>query len=92
MGAIWDKKGGMIGSAISSPLLKLFDFYTSVIVLTALLVISLLIIFETRLNTDSFRALTRMLGRKNDNDNEEEIEPMIADSTDQTENKGIEKR
>ncbi|MEK7150460.1 MAG: DNA translocase FtsK 4TM domain-containing protein, partial [Patescibacteria group bacterium] len=92
LGAIWDKKGGMIGSAISSPLLKLFDFYTSVIVLTALLVISLLIIFETRLNTDSFRALTRMLGRKNDNDNEEEIEPMIADSTDQTENKGIEKK
>ena len=92
MGAIWDKKGGMIGSAISSPLLKLFDFYTSVIVLTALLVISLLIIFETRLNTDSFRALIRMLGRKNENDNEKEIEPMIADSTDMAENKDIERK
>ena len=82
----------MIGSAISSPLLKLFDFYTSVIVLTALLVISLLIIFETRLNTDSFRALIRMLGRKNENDNEKEIEPMIADSTDMAENKDIERK
>ena len=92
LGAIWDKKGGMIGSAISSPLLKLFDFYTSVIVLTALLVISLLIIFETRLNTDSFRALIRMLGRKNENDNEKEIEPMIADSTDMAENKDIERK
>ena len=60
--------------------------------LTALLVISLLIIFETRLNTDSFRALIRMLGRKNENDNEKEIEPMIADSTDMAENKDIERK
>ena len=33
-----------------------------------------------------------MLGRKNENDNEKEIEPMIADSTDMAENKDIERK
>lgn len=40
-------KGGIVGSLISTPLLKLFDFYASVVILFALLVISILITFNT---------------------------------------------
>lgn len=88
LSAVWDKKGGMVGDIIASPLVKLFDFYTSVIALTALLVISLLIIFETRLNTDSFSALIGILRRKKEDDSKE-IEPIIANSTDISEAKNL---
>jgi len=45
-----DGKGGIIGKIISTPLLRLFDFYTSVILLTALILISLVIIFNTSIH------------------------------------------
>ena len=41
--------GGLVGKLILPPLLKLFDIYVTLIILSALLVISLLIIFETAL-------------------------------------------
>ncbi len=43
------KSGGFIGKAISFPLLKLFDFWVSLIILFAILVISLLLMFNMRL-------------------------------------------
>lgn len=81
IGVIWNQRGGMIGSIISSPLLKLFDFYTSLIILVALITISSLIIFETKLNTDSFLAIGRLFGKKKE-DEETEVEPIIATSAD----------
>lgn len=42
-----EKTGGYIGYAISWPLLKLFDFWVSLVILTALFIISFLIIFNT---------------------------------------------
>ncbi len=42
-----EKTGGYIGYAISWPLIKLFDFWVSLIILTALFIISFLIIFNT---------------------------------------------
>lgn len=75
LGIIWNKKGGIIGDTIASSLVKLFDFYTSVIILATLLAISLLIIFEARFNTNSFAMLIRLFRKKNDD--EEEIEATI---------------
>ncbi|MFC1802121.1 DNA translocase FtsK 4TM domain-containing protein [Patescibacteria group bacterium] len=43
-------KGGFIGGLISKPLIRLFDFYTSLIFLFAVVIISLLVIFDTKLN------------------------------------------
>ena len=45
-------KGGAIGSLISTPLLKLFDTYASIIVLGAIFVISIIIIFETEFTVE----------------------------------------
>ncbi len=42
-------EGGMVGHYVSTPLLKLFDVYASIIMLGALFVISILIIFETEI-------------------------------------------
>lgn len=43
------KSGGFVGKIISFPLLKLFDFWVSLIALFAVLVISLLVMFNLRL-------------------------------------------
>jgi S-DNA-T family DNA segregation ATPase FtsK/SpoIIIE len=45
--------GGKLGWLISTPLLKLFGFYASTIILLAVLIISGLIIFETKLTLES---------------------------------------
>jgi len=39
--------GGLVGSFISSPLLKFFDFYASLVFLGAIILISLLVAFDT---------------------------------------------
>ncbi len=62
----WTAQGGKVGWLISTPLLKLFGFYASIIILVALLVISCLILFETRLTIKSI-----LFWRK---DNKEEFE------------------
>ncbi|MDO8510432.1 MAG: DNA translocase FtsK 4TM domain-containing protein, partial [bacterium] len=41
--------GGMLGTFISTPLLKLFDIYSTVIFLGALVLIALLVLFDTNL-------------------------------------------
>lgn len=43
-------KGGKFGEIISVPFLKLFDYYTSVVILVAVVVISLLLMFDLSLN------------------------------------------
>jgi S-DNA-T family DNA segregation ATPase FtsK/SpoIIIE len=49
----WTAQGGQIGWLISTPLLRLFGFYASVIILIAVLIISCLILFETKLTVES---------------------------------------
>ncbi|MDE1988514.1 MAG: DNA translocase FtsK 4TM domain-containing protein [Patescibacteria group bacterium] len=70
MGAVWEKKGGMVGSTIAYPLLKLFDFYTSIVILVALLAISLLVIFETKLDIDSFSSAIGLFKKKTGDEGE----------------------
>ena len=43
--------GGQLGKILTMPLLYLFDTYVSLIFLTAILIISILIIFDTKLST-----------------------------------------
>lgn len=45
--AILPDRGGIIGGLVASPLIALFDFYTTLLVLIALFVISILITFNT---------------------------------------------
>lgn len=84
--AVFSNKGGMIGNIISSPLVKLFDLYTTIIILIALLIISSLVVFETKLNIDSFSVLVRLFRRKKDdleifeNKNISESEVKITDN------------
>lgn len=89
---VWNEKGGLIGNFISSPLVKLFDFYTSIIVLIALLAISSLIIFETKLNTDSFSAFIKFFKKKDEGDGIEETGVKITNSNDNAETEIIEKK
>src|SRR5581483_428497 len=62
-------KGGIIGGIISGPLLRMFDAWASVIILIALLVISLLVMFDAPLNP---KALFNFLKKKQEDDIEEE--------------------
>jgi len=49
----WTAEGGWLGHIISTPLLKLFSFVASAIILLALIIIACLILFETRLTVES---------------------------------------
>jgi len=44
-----DDAGGLVGALVSHPLERLFDFYATLILLASILVISVLLIFDTRL-------------------------------------------
>lgn len=65
------KKGGIVGNAISGTLVNLFDFWVSLIFLSALLVISVLVVFDASLRIS---LIDRILNRKNleDMDNQDE--------------------
>ena len=66
-------KGGIIGGIITSPLLKLFDIYVSFIFLTALLIISLLIIFDTNLKLKKLLFWRNSIKQEEDFEEDKEI-------------------
>lgn len=74
---ILPNRGGVIGGFISSPLVNLFDVYASILMLTALIIISFLVLFDT---TIRFSFITKFFKR---NDEELEIphEPLITGAT-----------
>jgi len=78
--------GGILGTIVATPLVKLFDVYTSLIFLTALLVISMLLIFDTKL---SFRMPTFSMFRKKEDD-EEEDEDYVVDTGEENRYEGEE--
>ncbi len=75
--AIWENKsGGVIGELVAYPFLKLFDFYASLVFLTAIFLISLLIIFNARPQLEHFM-FWRWFSKKETGDevyDEEEID------------------
>ena len=65
----WVPEGGKLGWLISAPLLSMFGYYASAVILIAILVISCLILFETRITIESL-----MFWRKKEDDDDEEEE------------------
>ncbi|MBI2096202.1 MAG: hypothetical protein HYT43_01045 [Candidatus Taylorbacteria bacterium] len=54
IGTLWKGQGGLIGKAISSPLVALFDIYVPVALLGAAFLVSILITFDTSLSLPTF--------------------------------------
>ncbi len=66
--------GGLLGREISKPLLSLFDFWTSLIFLSALFIISLSVIFDAKPTIESlswFKRISITKDKKDDNKDEE---------------------
>ncbi|MDB5266867.1 MAG: ftsK [Parcubacteria group bacterium] len=68
-------RGGVIGGLISHPLLSLFDFSLSVVIVVAIIIISLLVIFDTTLKLDLLFLFARLFKKK-----EVPAEMMIAET------------
>jgi len=79
---IFTDKGGVVGQTISIPLLKLFDFYISLIFLVAILLISILVIFDIQLKLSSLMFWKK---EKSDDDYEDEDEDEDYDYLDEDE-------
>ena len=71
------KKGGIVGSILQKPLVKMFDVYATPIILLGLLVISILIIFNTSINIES---LAGIFGRKKieEEDNDDDTKLIVS--------------
>jgi len=71
---IWEEDlGGIVGKIVSEPMLALFDFWTTLLILVAILVISISIMFDTK-PTLTFLSFWKKLRKKKDEDVEEEDE------------------
>jgi len=78
--------GGVVGKAIAAPLNTLFDFYTSLIFLIAVLIISLLLMLDTKLSIGNIKL---PFAKKNSEDvieeDEEEYDYDESDEEDEEE-------
>ncbi len=81
----WTPKGGYVGWAISTPLLKLFGLYASAIILVAILVISCLILFETKITIQSIM-FWKNKKTEDDYNNEEDIENLKIENDEKINN------
>jgi S-DNA-T family DNA segregation ATPase FtsK/SpoIIIE len=89
----WTAQGGKVGWLISTPLLKLFGFYASTIILVAVLVISCLIIFETKLTVESLLFWRRKEKvRKTDDSDIKKIKVNGEDEDEEIEEKETQKK
>lgn len=71
----WTAQGGLIGKFISAPLDNMFGFYAGTIILFAVLIISCLILFETKITIESILFWKKW--NKEEIDEEEEDEEDI---------------
>lgn len=69
-------KGGLVGNLLHRPLVKLFDVYVTSVILGALVIISILIIFDA---TISFSSILNIF-RKNKKEKEGDEEKIISSS------------
>lgn len=72
---LFAEKGGFLGNIIAQPLLSLFDFYVSLVLLLALIIISGIVVFEQHLTPSSF-AFWNMFKKKEKE--ETSVEPNIS--------------
>lgn len=71
--------GGIVGNWISGPLLNLFDLYATIILLFAILIISFIVTFETKITLDTILFWRRFSLRRSDEDSDEEEDTEIED-------------
>jgi len=69
-------EGGLVGKFISMPIDKMFGFYASSVILVAILIVSCLILFETKLTVESILFWRKWKKEEVDEDNEEDIENL----------------
>ena len=62
---LFSDEGGIIGSLISRPLDSVFHIYFSAVILLALLVVSILVIFNTSIKFDAFSLIRKFFSEKN---------------------------
>lgn len=77
--------GGFLGRILSTPLVSLFDIYASIIFLGAILIISILVMFDTKLNLIPFikkvwGLITRKKTKPTNTLNEDEIKMIDKNS------------
>jgi DNA segregation ATPase FtsK/SpoIIIE, S-DNA-T family len=70
----WTKNGGHIGKAVSGIFMWLFGSTATLIILSALIIISCLILFESQLTIDTLCFWRRFRKEKEDDEDEEEVE------------------
>ncbi|MDO8424080.1 MAG: DNA translocase FtsK 4TM domain-containing protein [bacterium] len=69
-------KGGVVGVFLSKPLISIFDAYLSAVLLIALMVVSILVIFDANITFDPLALLKRIFGKK-DQDNNPPLEDAV---------------
>lgn len=74
----WTRDGGHIGKAISGIFMWLFGSTATLIILSALIIISCLILFESQLTIDTLCFWRRFRKEEEEEDDEEEVEVEIA--------------
>jgi len=73
------EKSGIIGTAIAGQLLKLFDYWGSVMLLSALMIISVILLFEPKLTLESLMFWKRLQKDEYTDEEEEEDEEYEED-------------
>jgi len=71
-----NNSGGLLGKISSSPLVSLFDVYASIFFLGAILIISILVMFDARPNLVGFFSNFFGLFKRNKNEEDEDEEEM----------------
>ncbi len=74
------KSGGAVGEIMIKPLIALFDIYSSVILLFAFIIISLLIIFDTHLKSEWLTFWRRVNKTQEDDADDQDVEDAISKS------------
>lgn len=76
---LFSKRGGVIGGAISDPLLNLFEIYVSSILLLALMIAAVLIIFDVPLRLNLFSAIKALFVRERTEEQVLQSEASVID-------------
>lgn len=71
------QKGGAVGNIISSPLIKLFDVYATVAILLAILIISMLVLFEAHFTQESLEFWNWFKRAKTPINNDDKIDEQV---------------
>ncbi len=73
--------GGLVGAAISNPLIRYFDLYAALVVLGGLSLISLLVLLEGNISLEPFKVLAALIKRLFTKGEPSEKEPVLTGAT-----------